>query len=285
MATELASLLQVPSIDALVAALLPNASIPWDPDKGLRPKERRLDHILQQAFQGAAWAIQSASMASFFNRTTLLWLRHLQENLTTEDVRVKQDLNKIIAFLQFSVDATLNVAQLAAKSLASSVVAQRLVWLCYWQADARHKWRLVSVPFSDLKLFGDALDGNPKFNCIPPVSNHEDLMGAVPPLLLLGSMVGLTPGRGVPRTRPPGVNLSCPNGPFVGEEVVLSDAAINCILDPPIGGHLALFANLWELSTTDKWVLATLRSDLAIELVSPPPMSFVCCPLSRNAFQ
>lgn len=109
-ASELASLLQVPSVDSPIAALLPNAAIPGDPDEGLRPDELHSDQVLQRAYQGAAWAIRSASTASFFNRATLLWLCQLQDNLTTEDIRVKQDLNKIIAAIQFSADSTLNVA-------------------------------------------------------------------------------------------------------------------------------------------------------------------------------
>lgn len=72
-------------------------------------------------------------------------------------MRLKQDLSKIIEAVQFSGDATLNSAHFASKSLASSIAARRLVWLHHWQADARHKWRLASVPFTGNKLFGDPL--------------------------------------------------------------------------------------------------------------------------------
>lgn len=71
-------------------------------------------------------------MASFFNRTTLLWLRQLQEKLSPEDIRVKQDLNKIVAALLFSADSSLNATRFASKALASSVAARRLVWLSHW---------------------------------------------------------------------------------------------------------------------------------------------------------
>lgn len=158
MAPDVASLLQTPTVGAPVVALLPNADIPGDPDEGLGPDEWRSDQVLQWAFQGAVWAIRSASTASFFNKMTLLWLRQLQENLVTEDIRVRQDLNKIITAVQFSADATLNAGQFTAKSLASSVMARRLVWLRHWQADARHKWCLASVPFMGSRLFGDPLD-------------------------------------------------------------------------------------------------------------------------------
>lgn len=136
-APDLATFLQVPTVDAPVTALLPNAAIPGDPDEG--PEEHCSDQVLQQAHQGPAWAIRVATTASFFNRTTLLWLHQLQGKLSPEDTRLQQDLNKIIAAVQFSADATLNSVRFAAKSLASLVAPRRLVWLQHWQADARHK--------------------------------------------------------------------------------------------------------------------------------------------------
>lgn len=76
-APELAALLQVPSVDAPIAALLSNTSISGEPDEGLCPEEQWMDKSLQWANQGAAWAIQSATAVSFFNRATLLWLQQL----------------------------------------------------------------------------------------------------------------------------------------------------------------------------------------------------------------
>lgn len=73
-AMDLVALLQVLSVDAPIAALLPNASVPGDPDEVLRPDEHRSKQVLQWAHQGAAGAIRSATTASFFNRSTLLWL-------------------------------------------------------------------------------------------------------------------------------------------------------------------------------------------------------------------
>lgn len=157
-ASDMDTLLQLPSIDAPIAALLSSAAVPGDPAENLRPDERRADMVLQRAHLGAAWAIKAASTASFFNRSTLLWLRQLQEKLSPEEARIKHDLNKIVAAIQFSADSTLSAARFAAKSLASAVTARRLTWLRHWQADARHKWKLASVPFGGSRLFGDALD-------------------------------------------------------------------------------------------------------------------------------
>lgn len=141
--SDLTSLLQVPSVDTPVAALLSSTSIPGDPEEGLQPEECRSEQVLQRAHLGAAWAIKSITTASFFNHATLLWLHQLQEKISLEDSRLKQDLNKIVVAVQFSADATLNVACFAAKSMASSIAARRLVWLCHWQADTRYKWHLA----------------------------------------------------------------------------------------------------------------------------------------------
>lgn len=88
----------------------------------------------------------------------LLWLQQLQDKLPADDTRLQQDLNKIIAAVQFSADTMLNTARFASKTMASALAARRLLWLRHWQADAHHKWRLSSAPFTGDKLFGPALD-------------------------------------------------------------------------------------------------------------------------------
>lgn len=72
MAPDLASLLQVPTIDPHIVPLLPNVSVPGEPDEGLHPEERQVDQVLQRAHLAASWSLRSATTASFFNRSTLL---------------------------------------------------------------------------------------------------------------------------------------------------------------------------------------------------------------------
>ncbi|XP_058045915.1 lamina-associated polypeptide 2-like [Ahaetulla prasina] len=154
---DLSSVLQTPTVDVPVAALSASSSISGQPEEGLRPEDRRTEQVLQRAHQGSAWAIRSASSA-FFNRPTLLWLRQLQEKLPAGDTRIHQDLNKIIAAVQFSADATLHSMCFASKSMASALTARRLLWLRQRQANVRHKWRLASAPFAGEFLFGAALE-------------------------------------------------------------------------------------------------------------------------------
>lgn len=79
-----------------------------------------------------------------------------------------------------------------------------------------------------------------------------------------------------------GVDPLCPDSPFMGEEVVPSNAIVSGPSDAPIGGRFALFAKTWEQITTDSWVRATISSGLAIKFFSTPPLSFLRYPLPRD---
>lgn len=49
---------------------------------------------------------------------------------------------------------------------------------------------------------------------------------------------------------------------------------------PPIGGHLGLFADCWEDITMDAWFREMIQSGLSLEFLTPPPRFFLCCPIS-----
>lgn len=124
----MAKVLQTPSVDAPVAALMSSSNIPGEPEDSLRPEDKRSD----QSPQGNAWAIHSATTAFFFNRATLLWLRQLEERVPRSDSRMQQNINKVVAAVQFSADTTLNSAWFAAKAMAYSVVARCLLCFRQW---------------------------------------------------------------------------------------------------------------------------------------------------------
>lgn len=157
-APEFSHLLQVPSVDQPVLALSSPSPVAGPSEECLRPEEKKAERTLIKIHQAAAWSVQASSAASFFNRATILWLRQLQARLPPSDHRSHQDLNKILAAVEFSADATLSAARFSAKAIGSSVTSRRLLWLRSWQADIRSKWRLASSPFSGEKLFGSQLD-------------------------------------------------------------------------------------------------------------------------------
>lgn len=85
---------------------------------------------------------------------SLLWLR--QERLPSEDTRLYQDVNKLVAAAEYSADASLNAVRFASRALFSAITSRRR--FCNWRADAKTKWKLASVPYKAPNLFGVALD-------------------------------------------------------------------------------------------------------------------------------
>lgn len=107
-----------------------------------------------------------------------MWLK-LQARLTPKDVRLHQDVNKLVAALEFSADATLAAAKFASRAIATTVTSRRLLWRRHWQADLRSKWCLASSPFKGGKLFGEALDpilieNRDKKKVLPSVQHRAD---------------------------------------------------------------------------------------------------------------
>lgn len=126
--------------------------------------------------QVAAWAIKGSTVASFFNITSLLWLKQLQDRVPMGDTRTHQDLNKLQAALEFSADATLNAARFVSKGHRFKC---EFLWLRQWQADAKHKWRLASAPFSGEQLFGASLEpllveSRDKYKILPSLSRRAE---------------------------------------------------------------------------------------------------------------
>ncbi|XP_058015779.1 uncharacterized protein LOC131186316 [Ahaetulla prasina] len=157
-APDLENILQVPTVDAPVVALTTTSHVTGPENEALRPEDKRADQSLVKSHQASAWAIRSSMASSFFNRASIMWLRQLQGRLSSSDVRAHQDLNKVIAALEFSADSTLNAARFSAKAIGSTVTSRRLLWLRHWKADTRNKWRLASSAYAGSKLFGASLD-------------------------------------------------------------------------------------------------------------------------------
>lgn len=65
----------MPTVDAPVAALaLSTSLVTGDIADNLKAEDKKAELTLHKTFQAAAWAIKAATSASFFKRTTLLWV-------------------------------------------------------------------------------------------------------------------------------------------------------------------------------------------------------------------
>ncbi|XP_070605563.1 lamina-associated polypeptide 2-like isoform X2 [Erythrolamprus reginae] len=146
---NLRAALEIPTIDGPVVSLASPKFTSGDTDDALKEQDRGSEVTLRKVHQAAAWAVKSALAASFFNRTSLLWLEQLQSRIPDTDLCTFEDIKKLVAAAEFSADATLNSAKFASRSLASSLTVRRLLWLRYWQADMKYKWKLASSPYTD----------------------------------------------------------------------------------------------------------------------------------------
>lgn len=184
-ASDQADLLQLPSVDPPIVALAGPSNLMGPTEDSLKPEDKRLDLTLAKAHQAMAWSVRSALADSFFNWASILWLRQLQDRLPLSDPRSQQDVNKILAALEFSANATLNSSCFVAKNIGSTVVAHHLLWLHQWQADAKSKWRLATSPFMGPNLFGAPLEqllveSKDKCCILPNMSRRSELWVATP---------------------------------------------------------------------------------------------------------
>lgn len=243
----------------------------------------------------AAWVIKAASAALFFNRTSLILLQQIQDRISPQDAYLQQDFN-LLAATQFSVDATLTAVNFVSRPLSSSVAARRLVWLRNWQTDTKSKWRLAAAPYSGGSLFGESLEpilvaSKDKKNSgwCPTTADQPTthlnrrlhLRGIISPGWI-GRWTGVSPGTVIDTSLSISPNISLrQGGPFEGPAANPSAGGSDSLGNPPIGGHLAIFAETWAAVTSDTWVLSTVCEGLRLKFFSFPPNCFRVFPVSK----
>ncbi|XP_013922807.1 PREDICTED: protein VPRBP-like [Thamnophis sirtalis] len=95
---------QVPPMDATVAALASASTmVTGDISNCLKAEDRRAELVMRKTFQAISWAIKVAAAASFFKRSTLLWLEQIRDRTPASDMRLQQDIIKLMAATQFSI--------------------------------------------------------------------------------------------------------------------------------------------------------------------------------------
>lgn len=120
--------LQVPSINAPVAALTSSSSLVLgDIADNLKPEDKKAE----------------------------LTLRQLQDCISPQDAWLQQDINKLLAATQFSETRPLMQSNMHQGCLPPSSHLGGCGFRS-WQADAKSKWRLASSSYSGGSLFGEA---------------------------------------------------------------------------------------------------------------------------------
>lgn len=69
---DLARALEVPIVDAPVAALSASSVMTGSPEEALRPEDKRMEQTLVKGHQAATWVVKASTAASSFNRASLL---------------------------------------------------------------------------------------------------------------------------------------------------------------------------------------------------------------------
>ncbi|XP_015679209.1 uncharacterized protein LOC107294491 [Protobothrops mucrosquamatus] len=178
-APALSEVLEVPTVDEpLATTFVPNFIVTGDIAEVLTPEDKKAEHNFRKSHQASAWAVKAAISTSFFARISVLWLRQLQAKISPEEVRMHQDLNKLVAASEYMADSSLQVARFSSQALTSNVISRRLLWLRQWRADFKSKWRLASTPYRGGQLFGEALNpyltGKGKCKVMPKLPRRAD---------------------------------------------------------------------------------------------------------------
>lgn len=157
MGPDLTKALQVPVVDAPVAALATPSVLVGESEDALRAEDESRA-VTKKDPSGRCLGCQSIHGCFPF----LIGLPCSGCGNCRRGFRLgtqsHQDINKVMTAMEFSVDAMLNTVRFASRAITSSVATCQLLWLRQWQVDAKHKWRLASAPFTGDRLFGDALD-------------------------------------------------------------------------------------------------------------------------------
>ncbi|XP_041436207.1 lamina-associated polypeptide 2-like [Xenopus laevis] len=150
-----------PTVDAPVARLSRKTALPIDDVSALKqPMERRMETELKKLYMMTGAMLRPAVSLVSVIKALSMWIEDLVQRTREGEPR-----EKILAALEdlrlatsFCLGAAGDLTRLSARSMASSVVARRALWLKYWFADTASKNALCRLPFEGKMLFGKALE-------------------------------------------------------------------------------------------------------------------------------
>uniref|UniRef100_A0ACB8G8A6 Uncharacterized protein n=1 Tax=Sphaerodactylus townsendi TaxID=933632 RepID=A0ACB8G8A6_9SAUR len=154
-----ADYLQVPVIDAPIAALQSSGLVSGDGEGKIRDRiDRRVDQLSRQTHEAIAMAIRASAAASIVSRASIVWARKVIQLLPESERRLHEGASRMLMAASFSADATVDTMTFLARATGLTVATRRLLWLRAWPTDFRSKSMVAAFPFGGGKLFGEALD-------------------------------------------------------------------------------------------------------------------------------
>ncbi|XP_042647991.1 neuronal cell adhesion molecule isoform X9 [Tyto alba] len=124
------------------------------------PTDRKVEEAIKRSFKLAAAQLGVSIYGTYASRALLIWLEEKQARFKKKWVpsgamQRKRRLCKIAA--NFIHDAAEDSLRLTIKNMACLTVAWRAIWLRPWTSSLDLKCKLLSLPYTGGKLFGESL--------------------------------------------------------------------------------------------------------------------------------
>ncbi|NXX50943.1 LAP2A protein, partial [Tricholaema leucomelas] len=151
----------LPQVDRALVTGDSVLSVPANMDALLKdPTDRKVEEAIKRCFKLAAAQLGVSIYCTYASRALLIWLkeeraRFKRKRVPSGAMQRKHRLCKIAA--NFIHDAAEDSLRLTAKSMACLTVAWRAVWLRPSTSSLDLKCKLLSLPYTGGKLFGEAL--------------------------------------------------------------------------------------------------------------------------------
>ncbi|NXL63457.1 LAP2A protein, partial [Chordeiles acutipennis] len=124
------------------------------------PTDRKVEEAIKRSFKLVAAQLGVSIYCTYASRALLIWLEEDQARLkkkwvSSGTMQRKRRLCKIAA--NFIHDAAEDSLRLTIKNIACLTVAWRAIWLRPWTSSLDLKCKLLSLPYTGGKLFGESL--------------------------------------------------------------------------------------------------------------------------------
>ncbi|XP_029869376.1 neuronal cell adhesion molecule isoform X10 [Aquila chrysaetos chrysaetos] len=151
----------LPQVDRALVAGDSVLSVPANMDALPKdPTDRKVEEAIKRSFKLVAAQLGVSIYCTYASRALLIWLEEEQARFKKKWVpsgamQRKRRLCKIAA--NFIHDAAEDSLRLTVKNMACLTVAWRAIWLRPWTSSLDLKCKLLSLPYTGGKLFGESL--------------------------------------------------------------------------------------------------------------------------------
>ncbi|XP_052645283.1 neuronal cell adhesion molecule isoform X11 [Harpia harpyja] len=151
----------LPQVDRALVAGDSVLSVPANMDALPKdPTDRKVEEAIKRSFKLVAAQLGVSIYCTYASRALLIWLEEEQARFKKKWVpsgamQRKRRLSKIAA--NFIHDAAEDSLRLTVKNMACLTVAWRAIWLRPWTSSLDLKCKLLSLPYTGGKLFGESL--------------------------------------------------------------------------------------------------------------------------------